>query len=246
MELSVMICDDLAEERRTLRQILRQYSLERGCQLHMEEAASGEEMLSHWNPERWDIILLDIYMPGLSGVETARRLRRLNDTCAVVFVTYSQFHGLIGYDLGISDYLVKPINQSTVFDMLDWCVQQQREALRTLRICSDWEQMEVRLRDIRYIEIRRHTACINLKGKQISTRRGIAELEKEIDSQNFLRCHRSFLVNLAYVQTMQGNDFIMEGGQHVPVSAMKTAFCKRRLMDWIIEQAWSGRRSQKA
>ena len=244
MELSVMICDDLAEERGRIRQFVQQYGWKQGCRLQIEEAASGEELLSRWTPERWDVILLDIYLPRLSGVEVARRLRCLDDACAIVFVTASQSYGMVGYELGIADYLVKPLTQSTVFDMLDWCVRQHWEALRTLQISSEWEKMEVRLRDIRYIEIQRHTACINLKEKRINTRRGMTELEEAIDSRNFLRCHRSFLVNLTYVASIQGKDFVMDDGQHVPISTVKAAFCKRRLTDWVMEQSWIGRRTK--
>lgn len=242
MELSVMICDDLAEERSLLRRHVQAYGHERDCRLRMEEAARGDELLSRWRSNRWDLVLLDIYMPGLNGVETARRLRTVDESCEIAFITTSEVHGLVGYDLGILDYLVKPVDRETIFDMLDWCIHKQWERLRTLKIRSEWEEMEVRLQDVCYIEIQRHTACINLREKTIYTRRGMAELEEEIDSPSFLRCHRSFLVNLAHVASIQKNDFVMDNGQRVPISAAKAQLCRQKLMEWILERGW-GRRS---
>ena len=238
MELSVVICDDLAEERSLLRRYVQSYGKERGYQLRMGEAASGDELLSRWQTGCWDLVLLDIYMPGLSGVETARRLRTMDKSCEIAFITTSEMHGLVGYDLGILDYLVKPVDQETMFDMLDWCIHKQWERLRTLRVRSEWEEMEVRLQDICYIEIQRHTACINLRRKTIYTRRGMAELEEEIDSPSFLRCHRSFLVNLAHVVSIQKNDFVMANGKRVPISAAKAQLCRHKLMAWVLEQGW--------
>jgi len=243
MELSVIICDDLAEERSLLRRYVQAYGNEKGYQLRMGEAACGDELLNRWQPEHWDLVLLDIYMPGLSGVETARRLRAMDASCEIAFVTTSEVHGLVGYDLGILDYLVKPVDRETIFDMLDWCIHKQWERLRTLRVRSEWEEMEVRLQDICYIEIQRHTACISLREKTICTRRGMAELEEEIDSPSFLRCHRGFLVNLAHVVSIQKNDFLMDNGQRVPISTAKAQQCRQKLMEWVLEQGWN-RRSQ--
>ena len=218
MELSVIICDDLAEERSQLCRFVQAYGQERGYRLRMEEAAGGEELLSRWRRDRWDLVLLDIYMPGLTGVETARRLRMLDESCEIAFITTSEVHGLVGYDLGVLDYLVKPVNRETIFDMLDWCVHKRWESLRTLKIRSEWEEMEVRLQDVCFIEIQRHTAYIHLQGKTIGTRRGMAELEEEIDSPSFLRCHRSFLVNLRRVERVGRTECLLEGNRSVPVS----------------------------
>ena len=64
------------------------------------------------------------------------------------------------------------------------------------------------------------------------------ELEEEIDSPSFLRCHRSFLVNLAHVATIHKNDFVMENGQRVPISAAKAQLCRQKLLEWVLEQGW--------
>lgn len=178
MELSVIICDDLPEERSRFRRFVQAYGRERGYTVRLEETSSGSELLSRWQSGRWDLVLLDIYMPGLSGVDTAYRLREVDRTCEIVFLTTSQAHGMVGYDLRILDYLVKPADQESMFDMLDWCVQRQWERLRMLTIRSEREEMEVRLQEIRCIEVQRHTACINLEKKVLCTRRGIAELDR--------------------------------------------------------------------
>lgn len=240
IELSLLICDDASEDRRRMRQMIQLYGERRGYRIRLEEAASGEELLSRWRPNRWDLILLDMYMtPGLTGEETARRLRLMDKRCEIAFVTISEEHGLAGYELELVDYLVKPVDRETLFDMLDWFICCQWERLRTLTVRSEWEEMEVRLRDIIYIEIQRHTARISLHEKTIYTRRGMAELEEEIGNVNFLRCHRSFLVNLAHVTAIQKKDFVMDNGSRVPISAAKVADCRKTMVEWLLGKRWN-------
>ena len=84
MHISVMICDDLEEERAAMARMVDSYGRRHGLAIQIEGAAGGEELLAQWAPGRWDLVFLDIFMPGLSGVETARRLRAADRTCALV------------------------------------------------------------------------------------------------------------------------------------------------------------------
>ena len=87
MELSVIICDDLAEERSQLCRFVQAYGQERGYRLRMEEAAGGEELLSRWRRDRWDMVLLDIYMPEMLGTAAAKELRDMGSAGRIIFLT---------------------------------------------------------------------------------------------------------------------------------------------------------------
>ncbi len=79
--------------------MLQRYETERGTSLRLETAADGAELLALWRPGRWDLIFLDIYMPQLSGVEAARRLREVDRRCEIVFAATSREHGMVGHEL---------------------------------------------------------------------------------------------------------------------------------------------------
>lgn len=238
MKISAVICDDLAEDRAFLQTAVQEYGRQRGCQIKVQTCAGGEELISRWSPNRWDLVLLDIFMDGLSGVDTARRLRERDDKCEIVFVTSSQAHGVVSYDLRVLDYLVKPVSQEMVFNTLDWFVQLRRERLRTLEVLSEWEEVQILLREVCFIEVRQHSVLIHVGKKIIRTRRGIAELEREIESPEFFRCHRSFLVNLSHVEGIEKADFVMDNGIKVPISLPNRQPARQRLMEWTLEKNW--------
>ena len=110
MKISIAICDALEREQLNLVQMLQHYGKAHGLEITVDTISSGEELLSLWTPDRWDLIFLDIYMRDLSGVEIARRIRQKDRNCILVFATTSQDHGIIGHELRISDYLVKPFH----------------------------------------------------------------------------------------------------------------------------------------
>lgn len=238
MELSVMVCDDLEEDRFTLARMVQRYADASHIRLTLDTAASGDELLSRLTPGKWDVAFLDIYMPGISGIDAAKQVRERDPACALIFATTSREHGLIGYDLQIMDYLVKPFNQGDVNSALDWLLQNRNNQIRTLSFHADWESVEVRLRDISYIEVRQHTSLIHVDGRVFSTRRSIDSLESEIRSEQFFRCHRSFLVNLDQVSGIQKRDFLMADGTLVPISMQNLARARQACLNWSLEKSW--------
>lgn len=238
MKISIVVCDDLAEERFALARMIEQFGDQNGLDFSLETVSSGDELLDRWTPGRWDIAFLDIYMDGISGVDLARRLRQTDPECAVVFATTSQDHALVGYDLQISDYLVKPFRQDEVDDAFAWILEKYAGRLRTLRLYANWEEFEVRLKDIAYIEIQGHTAFVHTGGQVISTRRGIDSLEEELTLDSFFRCHRSYLVNLDHVTGLEKRDFLMDDGTKVPISSQNLPKARQLSSDWILQKNW--------
>ena len=233
MKISVAVCDDLEEERLQLIRQLQHYGRRHGLEFGIEPFASGSALAAAARPGRWDIVLLDIYMPDRSGIETARRLREQDSDCVLIFVTTSLEHGIASYEVAASDYLVKPAGQQEVDAALDWCLREKHERFRTITVRSEWDQVEILLRNIRYIEIRRHTAFIHTGERVIQTARGMNALEEEIASSDFLRCHRSFLVNQRHIRRMEKRDFVMDNGDLVPIGSSDAAAIRQKFMDWV-------------
>lgn len=231
MTISILICDDLPDARMTLRQYLRNYEQSHGVELDLETAADGAELLSMWRPGRWDMIFLDIFMPLIDGVEAARRLRKVDDKCEIVFATTSREHGMEGYELHAMDYLTKPIAQHDVDEVMDWYIREKAEQRSELHLRTPEGEEKVRTLDIRYIETRGHTCLIHTAEQTITVRRSIDELAEGLDSA-FFRCHKSFLVNLRHVSEVDRNLFLLDGGDSVPISAANLTRSKTALLTW--------------
>ena len=122
-ELWIAVCDDLEEERRSLARMIHSYAQRRNRTVRFRFYSSGEELLaSGQQVAACQIHFLDIYMPGLSGVEAARRLRAAGCGTAIVFATTSLDHGLESFDVRGADYLTKPFRQEDIDRALDWCL----------------------------------------------------------------------------------------------------------------------------
>lgn len=238
MEYLIGICDDLASERVTLANMVRDYCGEHGLSAEIRMFESGDELLTAFQPGVFHILFLDIYMPGISGIEAARQIRGRDNTCAIVFATTSQDHGVDSYDVQASDYLVKPFAYADVQDAMDWCITNIHGMYRSLEIPADSGLKVIQIRDIHYVEIQGHTAWLHTENGVLTTRRGLDELEQEIAHEDFLRCHRSFLVNMNYIQWMEKNAFRMRSGEIVPIGSTMAAKVKEQYMNWSFIRSW--------
>lgn len=237
MQLSVAICEDYLEERSQLGRLVRNYATQRGIALAIESIASGEDFVRLVQPGRWDLVLMDIYMaPGhMDGMEAAACLREQDEECLLIFVTTSRMHGGASYAVHAADYLCKPVSQKTLDKILDWHLARQKERFRTLRLRCDWEEQDIRIRDICYIEIQKHTAMIHMKDKVLQTSRTITALEEELQGGGFLRCHRSYLVNMHHIMRIEKRDFLMDNGHKVPLGSTLATTVRAQFMDWVFE-----------
>ncbi len=127
----IAICDDNALQRELLTEILQSF-YRRSCEkLDIMEYDCGEALIMDVEEEEWevDLLFLDIQMPGINGIETARRLRELECSTKIVFLTATADYALEGYDVQASGYLVKPVDQRKLCDLLQhifWKTQRKR------------------------------------------------------------------------------------------------------------------------
>ncbi len=238
MYLTVAICDDLEEERLRLFRMLQSYSQRKGIDWHIELYESGNHFASSVGPGRWDMVLLDIHMDGINGIEAAERLRSKDRSCILIFVTISQEHGLKSYALKADDYLVKPVKQSRLDESLDWCLKKHCEDLRTICVHSDCSAVEIPIRYIVYVESRQHYSFLYISNGCIRTRVGINSLEIKIGSKNFLRCHRCYLINMRHVRRLERQNFIMDNMDSVPVTTRDYDALKQDFIKWVLKQNW--------
>ena len=239
-ELTIGICDDLDEERLNLARIVRAYGKKRELSVRLCMFSSARELFSACaGPCPFQILFLDIFMPDISGMEAAKWLRQHGVTASIIFATTSVDHALEGFDVQAADYLVKPFRAEDVEQALDWCVANPPEPLRCLSVYSEGEVQEFPLSSICYIEVLGHQSLLHTARRVVITRRGLDVLEDEIGSRDFLRCHRSYLVNMSHVQGIEGIDFRMSNGDLVPISVANLPRIRSTFIDWTYRTAWS-------
>ena len=119
------VCDDSAADRNTLIAMVQQYCGQRGIPAKILQFSRAGELLQEFTPGRYHVVFLDIYMPGLTGVEAARRLRKRDANCMLVFTTTSEEHALDSYSVYAAGYLLKPYSREQLAEWVAYAREQQ-------------------------------------------------------------------------------------------------------------------------
>ena len=160
---------------------------------------SGEAFLEKYRPALFDLILMDIYLDGISGIEAVRRIREKGEKAPVAFITASRDHALDAYRLNVEKYLEKPVSQKSVSEALQMALE-KRASRPGITVFSAGKPLFMPADTLICIEQKAHYLYYCLTGKRTLQAKGrLDELQPQLAGLPFFRCHKSFLVNLAFV-----------------------------------------------
>jgi len=237
--MKIIVCDDTASDRLSICQLVDKYLKDINCQADILVFENGERLLSKLdtiNSNEPRLAFLDIYMPEVSGVEVARKIRETDKEMVIIFTTTSPDHGLDGFSVKALQYLLKPVKYPELKDALDDCMSLFADYLHYIEVIVDRVAVRVPLKDIIYIEIHAHYGLIHTQKDTIKCRLTLDEMEQHLSEKAFLRTHRSFIVNMRYVSNIDDNDFIMSNGDSVPIRKNDKQNIKQAYMDYIFAQ----------
>ncbi len=216
--LHITICDDERTQIEYLSTLVYKWANGRGKAVHISAYESAESFLFAYEDDKTaDILLLDIQMRELDGVELARKIRQGNETVQIVFIAGFSDYIAQGYDVSALNYLMKPVKESKLFDVLDKAVLRLTKKKAILLVDTDNGTERILQSDILFIEAFAHAAVIQTKTAVIETRISISEIEKSLDS-TFIRCHRSYIVGLRHISRITKTDVILDSGKVIPLS----------------------------
>lgn len=214
----IAICDDSRLQREILAEMLKEYFRKIHQDVELVEYSAGETLADDMEDDdlHVELIFLDIYMGGMNGIDTAKRLRKLGCSAEIVFLTASSEHAIESYDVHASGYLVKPIGIDRLTVLLDHILGIGLR--RRIEIKTGRQYRYPYVSDIMYIEGTGHRASIYLvDGSQITTTEKVSTLSAMINSSLFVQCHQSYLVNMNYISDID-KDIILSNGVCIPVS----------------------------
>ena len=239
--LSIAICDDLSQDRVRLQEDISAYFADKPEKANVMSFESGDEFLAVIQKKPIQIVFMDVYMEGLSGVETSQQLRKMGSGSAIIFTTTSPDHAMAGYEVCASDYLLKPFTRNDVFVALDYAISRLPKTQCTLDIISDRNHLELQISDIMYIEVYGHESRIHMASGQVfSTNQSLKALEEAVGS-DFIRCHKSFLVNAAFILRPTDTDFLLKNDERIPIGAEMKSKCRDLFFEWSFLKTWENR-----
>lgn len=218
--LNIAICDDEKYMSDKIKKLVSGFFARKNIKIKTCQFTNGEELLKY--NKNIDILFLDIQMEGTNGMEIAKKLRKHSFNGFLVFITVLAEMVFGAFEVQAYDYLVKPLNEKhferTMERML---LSMQNSSEKSLLVKKGYENSIISFDNIISVEVIGRKIYLHLVSSEVVDFYGkIGELETKL-GKNFFKCHRSFLINLKYLESYRNGTAYMEGGIQVPVSRLR-------------------------
>lgn len=208
------ICDDSQADAEYIARLVKKWAGDRIIQV--KSYPSAEAFLFHYAEEKdYDILLLDIEMGEMDGVTMARTVRRENESVQIVFITGYSDYIAEGYEVAALHYLVKPVKEEKLFQVLDRAAERLKKNEGALLLESSGETVRLPYHEIRYLEVRQNYVTVHGR-ENVTVKRSLGDFEKELD-ERFFRLGRSFIINLNHVRRVTKTEVHLSDGTAIPL-----------------------------
>lgn len=226
------IVEDDAAMAQLLENYTQRYCRESGVQIQSTIFTDGLDIAEDYRPV-WDIILMDIEMPRLDGMAAARRIRELDPSVVLIFITNMARYAIRGYEVDAMDFVLKPVRYPQFALKLKKATGlAARRERRYIMVTVDGESVRIAVDDIGYIEVMNHRLLLHAPGRVYTLRGSLQDMEEKLAALPFVRCSHSYLVNLANVTGMRHGALLVQG-EEIPVSRSRQKEVLERVSEYI-------------
>ena len=216
MRYKIAVCDDMEEDVKYISSAVNQWAEKENIMVDIETFPSAESFLSRYAEQKaFDILLLDIEMPSMNGVELAKRIRKENDAVQIIFITGYTDYIAEGYEVSALHYLVKPLSETKLFKVLNRAVLKIRKNEKSLYLSLSGEMIRIPIYEIKYLEVQQNYVTVHSK-KDYTVKKTLGEFERKLD-ERFYRMGRSFIVNLSCIDKITKTDVFLSDGPIIPL-----------------------------
>ncbi|MCI9008722.1 MAG: response regulator transcription factor [Lachnospiraceae bacterium] len=233
--LRVAVCEDNPEEYEQLFLMIQ----DSGFPVRVSMFESGEAFLAEYHPGCYDLVLMDIYLNGISGVEAVRLIRKTDPELPVAFTTCSPDHALEGYRLDVARYMEKPITKQAVQEILKLAYEKRRNR-PGIQVLNGGKNVSVPFGEILCAEQKGHYVLYHLTdGRVLRSKGKLNDVEAFFPKPPYIRCHKSYLANLAYVTGLDKELMIyqMRDGTNVHIRRESLKKAKDAWESWLFQRA---------
>lgn len=222
--MHIAIVEDETAVAEQFQEYIARFSAQRGETIALTRYSNGIEFLKAFRGQ-FDIILLDILMPGIDGMETARRLRQTDPQVMLLFVTNMAQYAIRGYEVDAMDYILKPVNYFVFSQRLDRAIQRlDRQGKHYLMVTCKNGGRKIAVESIRYVESQGHNLLYHTDDGVFTVPGTMKNAEEKLLPFHFFRCNKGYLVSLARVDGISDGCALVAGEQLLISRARKNAF----------------------
>lgn len=241
--MKIAICDDIREHCTIVKKIWQE-CVDQNFTHEIFEFTSAEELLqSYKNRTRYDLLVLDIEMGEISGMDAAKQIRRFDKAVKIIFVTAYDQYIREAFDVAAIHYLEKPIEEVKLKILFRAIIKEYREMhyemfFKILNTRNMEETIKLYATEILYFESYNRQVIIHtVSGDVYKTKRKISDLEEELRTRNYVRVHMSFLVNVKYIRKINREAVILKQNgieRNIPLSRKQRALVEETFLDYRI------------
>lgn len=236
----IAVCDDEIYYQDELCNLLKAYENESGNKLDICRFSSGEKLLEQYKEAIFHILILDIEMGGLSGMETAKEIREIDENVIIIFATGFDNYALGAFEVNALNYLVKPVDyvklkkvMSTATASVDFKRDQISARKRYLEVRIKNSQVHIEITKIKYIEKKRNTCIIHTTDNEYACYETLAQVYDRLDVNKFCYVHQGYIVNFDMILEVGKTMVVLADYMEVPISRKYYKGLKERFMNQI-------------
>lgn len=218
--MRIAICDDQLEFLEELKVYLQKYEVERQLGINVTTFRLGEDLLEfYYENQDIDLIILDILMESMDGIQVAKKLREYGTHTKIAFLTSTSQYAIQGYLVNACRYWMKPMSYTEFSQEMDLiCNHIQDE--RKFFFCekSGTCTRKIYYSDVVYIETCKRKTIIHTINDKIISTHSMKTYEKILNNRDFYRCHAAYMVNMTYIREINGFEIILKNHEHIYVS----------------------------
>lgn len=232
--IRIAIAEDEKSYYEILEDFIKRFQEETGEFCQVSWFRDGMQLVENYTAD-YDLILMDVEMPGLNGIEAAKEIRNIDESILIIFITNMAQYAIRGYEVDALDYVVKPLSYYGFALKMKKAGRILRERVgRSILLPFEEETKRIPVKDILYVEIESHTLRYHTySGISIVTGR-MKDVETQLTEKCFARCNQSYIVNLAHVDGIRDECAIVEG------TALKISRARKKEFMEKLSEYYSG------
>ena len=233
--LKIAVCDDSRELLEKVEKDLHEYESVRSTPVTVHTYTNAVDLLDGLKKTDYDILILDIIMPGFTGMQAAHEIRKFNEEIKIIFLTSSKEFAIESYSVGAYYYLLKPVLKEKLFSVLDKVVSEITSKQESCVIYTHMGIVNIPFAKIECLEVYNKHLVFHLSdGSTKETRGALTDYENVfLERKEFLKIHRSYILNMDYIHSIEAGEIATYSGKRFPVSRLLAKDIKEHYMNYM-------------
>lgn len=236
--ISIALCDDETKYLDFYETKINEIANKHHLLVDIIRFKNGESLLFYLedNPNKFEIIYLDILIGGMTGIETAMQIRKFNEFAKIIFLTSTESFVYNAFEAKASNYLIKSLHDDKFETVFLSTVKSLNRFLskEVIRFKSQQEEIAFNLSDITHFESFKRLVIVNTSNKEVHEfYYKLSDLIVGLQDKGFILTHRSYLVNLAYIKTISTNELTLKNNVRIPISRNLLKSVKQSFIEYL-------------